>query len=96
LRPTFDISSFALNALFPSTSSNLLTWNTFAPISEEYRDFVEPLIEASLPYDIQILIADLSKPEDSSLAGMLLDRVYASPVAIPDTPYLSVGFVEGL
>jgi len=66
--------------------------NTFNRISEEYRDFVEPLIEAGLPYDIQILIANLSMPEESSLADLPLDMefdVYQNPLPAYVTLYVA-------
>lgn len=66
-------------------------WNTFARISREYMDYVEPLIESSLPYDIKILIADLDKSADSSLADLPLDMdfdIYQNPMPAYVTLYV--------
>lgn len=66
--------------------------NTFDRISDEYRDLVEPLIEAGLQYDIEILIADLNIPEDFILENLPLDMefdIHQNPLPAYVTLYVA-------
>lgn len=65
-------------------------WNTFLRMDEEFRKFVEPLIQSKLPYDFDMVIAGLDKPEEEP--GMLsLDMefdIYNLPLEAYITIYI--------
>lgn len=50
-------------------------WNTYMRVNEEYSNFVEDVIEKNMPYEFNILIADLYKAQGEHW-GLELDKEY--------------------
>ncbi len=73
---SIDVDSFGHVESDDYEGSVLSGSNTYRRLNEGYEDFVEPYIEKNMPYDFDMIIAQLDDREPSAMAKLKRDATY--------------------